>query len=325
MIMKKLAVLALAVVVSVSAAPMLADAAITPGETTYTNDFSSEESLEEWGSYFVADAGLSEQADFSDHWILENGAVRRVNDIQEGAGTKNIAVLTFEACTFKNFELEVKYQKVGEDWPWAVVAIRQMFPGKYFLDDGAGIFVQDEGQVTIWGDPSVQGPHENPQNPSYAKNQEHTFKITAVGTNIKIYVDGVLSKDFTCNESFVRDGYISLMSVNNDIIFDDFSVTKLDDSGNPIPIVEKQEEPNEDDSSVKDSEVEDSSVEDSEVKDSEVEDSEVKDSNQGVSLEDLEKGNNEDDSTLWIVLGVVGVVVVGGVIGCICYLKKNKN
>ena len=78
-----------------------ASAAVKAGETTYTNSFSSEADLADWEAYYVPEAGSSETASIADNWVLSNGGIKRVNDITEGAGTKNIAVLTLKDLTFQ--------------------------------------------------------------------------------------------------------------------------------------------------------------------------------------------------------------------------------
>lgn len=341
--MKKVLVITSVIAAILCAAGMHAFAAApAAGAKTYTNSFGSKDDLGDWQAYYILDAGQSQEEDFSKHWVHENGAVKRVNDIVEGQGIKYVAALTLKDYTFKNFELSVKYQKTGDDWPWAVVAIRQNFPGKYFLDDGLGIFVQDEGMATFWGAAEIGGPFEESADKSYRKNDAHVMKIRAVNDLVTVYIDGrqAAQKSFV---SLIREGYISLMAVNNTVIFDDFSITRLDDSGDPVAIIEPTTTTNAatgttarssatssrtdgtQPGEVSDTETVGTSDSAAGVSDATTAGTTEAVATKAVSLEDLENGKDSDGGFPWAWVVIGAVIVLGGAGAAVYFLVIRKK
>lgn len=101
---------------------------------------------------------MAEQVGQEDgHWFLKDGKLVRENSIDKDAGTWRAAILTYSKQTFSNFEMEVDYKQGNQTFWWTGVAFRQAEAGKSFFDDGAGIFVQEGGQPTMWGAIGVGG------------------------------------------------------------------------------------------------------------------------------------------------------------------------
>lgn len=348
--MKKLITLCMSLVMLCSVLCLPTSAAVAP----YTNNFSSRTDLDDWQAYFAVGVGTVESEKFANHWQWKNGAVSRINDIVENEGTKYIASLTLKDVRVRNFELSVKYQKTGSDWPWAAVAIRQNFPGRFFLDDGLGIFVQDEGLATFWGADECKGPYEGSKINGYDKSAVHTMKITALNDLITVYIDGekAMERSFP---AFVREGYVSLVSVNNAVTFDDFSLTKLDNSGNPVAITKSTASttssgasntttttsntttttPANKNSTIADSSEEDPISSDENIDDSsdidtssdeDTDSSSKKDSSSDkVSLEDLEDDSSRGgNGWIFLIIGVVVVLATTGVCCCFFVFKKKK-
>ena len=201
----------------------------------------------------------------------------------------------------------LKVQKVGDDWTWPVIGVRQNFPGKYFLDDGLGVFMQDEGKATFWGSTEVGGPYEGSANSSYSKNATHTIKIRAVNDLVTVFVDGKQANEKSFS-SLEREGYITLMSVNTEAVFDDFSITKLDDDGNPTAIIEQEISSAVDSASFSSDGTDLSEAVSGESTSSE----DTASIDKGVYLGELETGNNGGSTALWIFVIVSDIVIIGG-------------
>ena len=341
--MKKFLAFAVASVMMASTLPIVSSAAVAPGETTYTNKLASQSDLADWDAYYAAAAGSSEKEDLSKHWTFSNSGVSRVNDIVDAA-TSNIAILTFTGATFTNFDMTITYQKTGTGWPWAVVAFRQTFPGKYFLDDGCGVFIQDEGQATNWGGPGVGGPHEGPKDGTYKKDAENKLNIKLVGGNMTVSINGKQVQNYTFSDATFNstDGYISLEAVDNNITFKDFSITKLDTNGNPIPIVEKTTTPSNNNTTSPSKTTNNNTTQtpasstagavSSGASTSEAtidlspSTHTASDTSSEVSLNDLENGNS-GGAPVGLIIGIIaaGVGLAGGGVALFLFLRRKKQ
>jgi hypothetical protein len=220
----------------------------------YTQDFSNLESVnDDFSAYYLYTMGgqseeipIESDASSNTHWYLENNTIKRKSlndDINLSLGTNSFAILTLETQTYVNFELTVDYKNGGDTYFWPVVAFRQSEKGKYFLEDGAGVFVQNEGIITLWGGDGVGGPFESPKIPGYTQsaNEWHTLKIVLNGINLDVYLDDMteISYSRTLSSRFFKEGYISLISVNNSSSFRNLRITEL-------PILPISDKPNQD-------------------------------------------------------------------------------
>lgn len=165
------------------------------------------------------------------HWYIENGVLSRINDVRpdEDSGkyeTNQVAVLTFTKEAYLNFEMSVDYKR-GDNGFWPVVAIRQLEEGKYYLDDGAGVFVQQSGLVTLWGDADVSGPYEFSSLDGYASNQWHNMQIKVLGNTLSVSIDNAAWATQALPEEFYETGYVSLVSVNNQTQYKNFRIKAL--------------------------------------------------------------------------------------------------
>jgi len=211
-------------------------------KTTYLNNFDSMDSLDDFYAHFIPSAGTSTEKTADEHWIIEDGNLIRVNDIREQGGTINISALTLRNMTFTNFDTTIRVKYGSTNWGWTVLAFRQLWEGNYFLQDGAGVFIQRNGMVTVWGADTVMGPHEISTVQGFDDKQWHTMRVRVVGNNCEIFVNDELVTTHTLPDTFYREGYVSLQVVNNDNMIDSFSITKLDLNGDPIPLIDKQPE-----------------------------------------------------------------------------------
>lgn len=334
---KTIAVLMTAAVLSCSMV-ISAGAESSISGASYTNSFDSMEDLNGWEAYFLANpdtaGAASVKEDLSKHWTIENGKLKRINDFKNGSSTTNAAILTFTEMKFQYFELTVKYQKVEGNWPWAVVAFGASMPGKYFTHQGCGVFVQDEGKVTIWGTTPFDGPNESAANSGYVAKGEHTMKLRVTKDNVEVTIDDkwTQSKKY----SNIPEGYISLMSIENIATFDDLSITALDEDGNPVEgglteaptttTVATTTEPEDPNVTYPAAETTLTSGQAYDME--ELAQGTVKGDPKDESLPTADgSGSSANENTLWIVLGIVGgvVVVAAIVVVLLVVLKKKKD
>ncbi len=190
-------------------------------------------------AYYLENALGSAQADLvgdsadaqDSHWYIGNGEICRINDIKKNETTgkyetNQIAMLTFTKEAYLNFELSVDYRR-GSSGFWPVVAIRQLEEGKYYLDDGAGVFVQQNGTVTLWGDEAISGPYEFGSIDGYNDSAWHNLQIKVVGNVLEVSVDYTPYLKQNLPEEFYDTGYVSLVSVNNETKFRNFRIKAL--------------------------------------------------------------------------------------------------
>lgn len=231
-------------------APAAAEEAQFP---VYTQEFTSEEAVNAdfFAGYVnaVGNSTVTEQVGQDDgHWFLKDGILVRENSIDADAGTWRAAILTYSKQTFSNFELEVDYKQGNQTFWWTGVAFRQAEAGKSFFDDGAGIFVQEGGQPTMWGAIGVGGPFEKTTYPNYDRNAWHHLKLTVQGNKATLVVDSYPATEWNLNASFYQEGYVSLISINNDSAYDNFKITELPEPETPeLPDIPPVEEADTDD------------------------------------------------------------------------------
>lgn len=203
-----------------------------PQFPTYEQDFSSEEAVNaDFDAGYVEALNRmtrSESVGQTDgHWFLEDGVLVRRNDIDQDMGTWRVALLTYNRQVYANFELEVDYKQGAETEWWAAVIFRQS-ESKNMLDDGAGVFVQTQGTMTMWGSTGVGGPHEaSPAIEDYDRNAWHHMKLTVLGNTATMQIDGDAVGEWSLQQMFYREGYITLASINNDSAFDNLKITEL--------------------------------------------------------------------------------------------------
>ena len=206
----------------------------------YEQDFSDPISVrKDFAAYYVYTLGGSSEDDMiyssydeAARWYLEDNSIIRKplnDDINLSLDTSSIGVLTYVKKKFVNFELTVDYYGGPTTYYWPVVAFRQREAGKYYLSDGAGVFVQQGGKVTLWGTDGVDGPYETGGITGYVNDAWHTLKVRLEGNDLSVYVDGSKTPQYTKTlpSTFFRNGYISLVSVNNDCKFRNFKVEEL--------------------------------------------------------------------------------------------------
>ena len=233
-----------AITVSVSMSSISVEAAGNPAKSddyySYVQKFSDVASVNNaFHAYYLENALGSGNAETvgnnpnatDAHWCIADGTVKRINnverdDISGSYETNKIAVLTYTKDAFLNFELSVDYKR-GSNGFWPVVAIRQTEEGKYYLDDGAGVFVQQNGTITMWGDADVSGPYEFHSLDNYNDSDWHNMQIKVLGNVLYVSIDYSDYYTQALPESFYDTGYVSLLSVNNETEFRNFRIKAL--------------------------------------------------------------------------------------------------
>lgn len=220
---------------------------------TYTQSFTDADAVnEDFAAYYQVTMGSGSErtvVGYSEsdntNWYVSNGELIRKSldgDISKTFTTDSFAILTLTKKQYVNFDLTVEYRMGAATDYWPVVTFRQQIEGAYFLESGAGVFVQKEGLVTLWGSDvdGVGGPYENPVS-DYARDEWHTLRIRVDGLDLDVYLDAgtqpAMSRKLPA--SMFRSGYISLTSVNNDARFRNLSVTELETK--PISDTQHQE------------------------------------------------------------------------------------
>ncbi len=182
--------------------------------------------------YYVERFGYPVRSEDIDiHWTFQDDYAQRTNDIFLNNETEYIAGLCYQKKKMQDFDMSVSYRLGGSNYTWAAVAIRQQVPGKYYLEEGGGgaVFVQENGKVTLWGPVFNGGPHEynNKLDVTYDPYAWHELRIVAQGSQLTVYLDGILQFTHTMASSGIVSGFITLMSINTDCSFRNFRFTDL--------------------------------------------------------------------------------------------------
>lgn len=191
---------------------------------------SEEEVIQNFDFHFASQQNERRSDKFGYSWEISDGALKRTGNIDTASDTVNIAILTYRGNVYSDFKLSVDF-KAGTKTPyWPAVCIRQQIPGKYYTTEGGGtgIFMQQNGKITFWG-PVTGGIIEKdiPAVSSYFSAVWHNLEITAVGTLVTVKLDGVKVNEVSVLSTDYVKGYISLQSVNNDCMFDNFKIKDL--------------------------------------------------------------------------------------------------
>ena len=185
---------------------------------------------EKFVAHFSHTQAERREDDFSYSWRVDGDSILRTNNVDTAQTTVNTAILTYTKNRYDDFELSVDYKMGAKTVCWPVVGIRQQIPGKRYdsVNGGAGIFMQDNGKITIWG-PINGGLSEQyiPNYTAYRPREWHNMVVRAEGKLITVWVDEVKTAEFAVNTTDYLKGYVSLQSVNNDCRFKNFKIRAL--------------------------------------------------------------------------------------------------
>lgn len=165
------------------------------------------------------------------HWLLDGGCVRRVNDVAPALDADSISILTLKR-RYANFHMQIDIRQGTETVYWGAFCLRQDQPGMMFFEDGAGIYVEREGTLRIWGYELDGGPFECGKVEPYSCGTWYTYDITAVGNLFTVKVGESAPITIRVPWEYYREGHISLMAINNDAAFRDLKIKELPASEN---------------------------------------------------------------------------------------------
>mgnify|MGYP000910283254 CR=1 FL=1 len=214
-------------------------------ETTIEYTFDSESELNDFTSYFTAN-GLDAIKDsaISNHWLIKNGVLQRVNDINLAGGTTtNYASLLFKEYYLNNYELSVDYKRGSDTSGWAGLASKLRSFGNAGNNSGMLSFVQKEGIVTNWGRAGIGGPTASERINGYDDSSWHNLKVIVVNETAKVLLDGklYLTIEFTDGNQLLA-GFLGLQSTNNNSAYDNLVLTALDANGNPTALKAREDQ-----------------------------------------------------------------------------------
>ena len=217
-------------------------------KTTVKYYFDSEWDLDDFECFYASrvDNGFS-VVDPLEKWkITDDGMLYRLNENfsrqydPKDEQTDKVSMLTYKGGTFKDFEINVDYKRGTKTYFWAMVGFGETKVAKYMTQDGGGYaaYFENEGRPVFWG-PLVNVNHEtdrlrpptlwfNEYNTD--PNAIHHLKLVVKNKLAYLYLD-----DFTTplvaqlGDDYIG-GYISLISCSNDVSFDNFSITRLNEN-----------------------------------------------------------------------------------------------
>lgn len=191
---------------------------------------SKEEIEQNFDFHFVSTQNARRSDKFEYSWEIKDGALHRIGNVDSASDTINIAILTYKGDVYDDFEMQVDIKEGCLTPYWAAVGVRQQIPGKYYTTSGGGtgVFMQQNGKITLWGPISNGIVEKNiPSASSWFPMQWRTMRIVARGTQITVYIDAVEVLRQSVNSTDYVKGYISFQSVNNDCSLRNFKIKSL--------------------------------------------------------------------------------------------------
>lgn len=160
------------------------------------------------------------------HWYVDGDCVRRANDVASELNADSISMLTLKQ-KFTDFHMQIDVRQGTGTVYWAAFCVRQDQPGKMFFEDGAGIYVEQEGAVRIWGYELDGGPFLCGTLSDYTSGVWYTYDITVSGNLITLQVGENPAVTIRVPWEYYREGYITLMAINNDAAFRNMKIKRL--------------------------------------------------------------------------------------------------
>ena len=208
----------------------------------YEQDFRDPESVNnDFKFYYLTRFGgtlLSEQAyaeeNENGHWTVKDGVMSRYGEFDAAEGSGNIAMAFLSVRKFKNFKMTVDIRQGTMTNYWSIFSIRHDECGRHYAADGAAFYFDADGTFKTWGHGFHGGPYLLGEVDGYDQSAWYTYQITVSGNYMVVEVGGV-SMTVKMPVMFYRTGYISFMSVNNDMAVRDLRVEALPDSAEVLP------------------------------------------------------------------------------------------
>lgn len=247
--MKKLKIFAgffslimLALCLCVPTTSALASEPAPESEWDYECDFSDiEEVNSDFNAYYltafmgtVTPEKVKETNEGDNHFILENGVIRRENNVGLEYNADSIAMLYFNKHKYANFRMQVDLRQGDMTTFWTGFCIRTPSYAKHFFEEGESFYVEWNGNIKTWGNGFHGGPFQCGVIPLYNQTLWYTYDVTVDGNLMTIGVRPSGSAEseasvFTVRIpwKFYQEGYVSLVSINNNSMFRNFKIKGL--------------------------------------------------------------------------------------------------
>lgn len=210
---------------------------------SYTQDFTDLKSVNrDFKFYYLTKFGgtlLTEQAtdsveDGTGHWAVENGTLKRYGSFDVAEGSGNIAMAFLSVRKFRNFEMTVEIRQGTQTNFWSIFSIRHDECGRHYAADGEAFYFDADGTFKTWGHGFHGGPYLIGSVNNYDRAEWYTYHVVVSGNYMFIEI-GRESMIVKMPEMFYRTGYISFMSVNNDMSIRNLKIKALPDSAEVLP------------------------------------------------------------------------------------------
>lgn len=206
-------------------------------QTSHYFTFEDETVMSEFTAAYIANSeGGSEE--WSEHWAVSDGLLKRVNLPETSSATHDIANLYLNDRLTEYFETTLVYRNSQDKSGWVGITSGTKSYSKRFLDEGLGMFMQIGGEATVWGlgtgDPSADNGTQI-ATPNYGKTDWHILKVRAYGNTVELYLDNMLEPVLVKSGISLKEGNVGIMTSEvAPFEFRSFEFKYLDENGNVI-------------------------------------------------------------------------------------------
>lgn len=206
-------------------------------QTSHYFTFEDEAVMSEFTAAYIANSeGGSEE--WSEHWAVSDGLLKRVNLPETSSATHDIANLYLNDRLTEYFETTLVYRNSQDKSGWVGITSGTKSYSKRFLDEGLGMFMQIGGEATVWGlgtgDPSADNGTQI-ATPNYGKTDWHILKVRAYGNTVELYLDNMLEPVLVKSGISLKEGNVGIMTSEvAPFEFRSFEFKYLDENGNVI-------------------------------------------------------------------------------------------
>ena len=258
---------------------------------------------------------VKDESDGYSHFVAEGGVLRRENDIGLEYNADSIAMLYFSKQKYANFKMQIDMRQGDATTFWTGFCMRTPTLGKHHFEEGESFYVEWNGNVKTWGNGFHGGPFQCGVIPAYSQTEWYTYVVTVDGNNMTIDArpSGAPEREATSITvripwNFYQEGYVSLLSINNNSMFRNFKIKALPDTeniGTDVPADQQKPAASGDDSL----------------------DNMISNSDQSGPVQDVPAPEPIQDGKgwIWIIVGVCAAFVVGGVVAFFVVNKYKKK
>lgn len=206
-------------------------------QTSHYFTFEDEAVMSEFTAAYIANSeGGSEE--WSEHWAVSDGLLKRVNLPETSSATHDIANLYLNDRLTEYFETTLVYRNSQDKSGWVGITSGTKSYSKRFLDEGLGMFMQIGGEATVWGlgtgDPSADNGTQI-ATPNYGKTDWHILKVRAYGNTVELYLDNMIEPVLVKSGISLKEGNVGIMTSEvAPFEFRSFEFKYLDENGNVI-------------------------------------------------------------------------------------------